>query len=50
MVGGFLLSLGWDLATVFSVAAIPAFLAGGAMLAKGGVRRAVPAAIPAAAE
>jgi AAHS family 4-hydroxybenzoate transporter-like MFS transporter len=33
-VGGFLLSYGWDLATVFSVAAIPAFVAGAAMLAK----------------
>src|SRR6516225_2959254 len=33
-VGGFLLSFGWDLATVFSVAAIPAFVAGAAMLAK----------------
>jgi MFS transporter, AAHS family, 4-hydroxybenzoate transporter len=50
MVGGFLLSLGWDLATVFSVAAIPAFLAGGAMLAKGGLRPVVPAAVAAAAE
>ena len=45
-----MLSLGWGLATVFGVAAMPAFLAGLAMLAKGGVRRAVPAAIPAAAE
>lgn len=35
MVGGFLLSFGWDLATVFTVAALPAFLAGVAMLAKG---------------
>jgi AAHS family 4-hydroxybenzoate transporter-like MFS transporter len=35
MVGGFLLSLGWDLSTVFSVAAVPAFVAGAAMLAKG---------------
>jgi AAHS family 4-hydroxybenzoate transporter-like MFS transporter len=33
-VGGFLLSIGWDSATVFSVAAIPAFVAGAAMLAK----------------
>jgi AAHS family 4-hydroxybenzoate transporter-like MFS transporter len=33
MVGGFLLSLGWDLSTVFSVAAIPAFVAGAGMLA-----------------
>jgi AAHS family 4-hydroxybenzoate transporter-like MFS transporter len=35
MVGGVLLSLGWDLATVFAAAALPAFLAALAMLAKG---------------
>ena len=34
MVGGFLLSLGWDLATIFTVAATPAFVAAVAMLAK----------------
>lgn len=50
MVGGFLLSLGWDLSTVFSVAALPAFIAGAAMLAKGVSRRRQPAPIPAAAE
>jgi AAHS family 4-hydroxybenzoate transporter-like MFS transporter len=35
MVGGFLLSLGWDLSTVFTVAAVPALLAAVAMFAKG---------------
>jgi len=35
MVGGYLMSFGWDLATIFSVAAIPAFVAGAAMLLKG---------------
>jgi AAHS family 4-hydroxybenzoate transporter-like MFS transporter len=35
MVGGYLLSLGWSLATVFAVAAIPALLAGIAIFAKG---------------
>lgn len=50
MVGGFLLSLGWDLPTVFSVAAVPAFVAGGAMLAKGMLGRPAPAAIAVAAE
>jgi AAHS family 4-hydroxybenzoate transporter-like MFS transporter len=49
MIGGVLLSLGWDLATVFAAAALPAFLAALAMLAKGWVaraaeRRAAPAA------
>ena len=34
MVGGVLLSLGWDLATVFAAAALPAFLAAVAMFAK----------------
>jgi MFS transporter, AAHS family, 4-hydroxybenzoate transporter len=46
MVGGFLLSLGWDLATVFTVAAVPAFLAGAAMLAKGLLGTAVPVVVP----
>jgi MFS transporter, AAHS family, 4-hydroxybenzoate transporter len=32
MMGGFLLSLGWELPFVFSVAALPAFLAGGGIL------------------
>ena len=50
MVGSFLLSLGWDLSTVFTVAAVPAFLAAAAMLAKGMARPAVPAAVPLAAE
>ena len=39
MVGGFLLSFGWDLATIFSVAALPAFVAGAAMLLKGALDR-----------
>ena len=50
MVGGVLLSLGWDLATVFAAAALPAFLAALAMLAKGWLlrtRSAAPAAVPA---
>ena len=42
MVGGFLRSLGWDLSAVFTVAAVPAFLAGAAMLAKGLLGTAVP--------
>lgn len=50
MVGGFLLSLGWDLSTVFTVAAVPAFLAALAMFAKGFTRRPAPVAILAAAE
>jgi AAHS family 4-hydroxybenzoate transporter-like MFS transporter len=49
MVGGYLLSLGWSLATVFAVAALPALLAGIAIFAKG--RLGAPAALdsPAAA-
>jgi MFS transporter, AAHS family, 4-hydroxybenzoate transporter len=35
MIGGVLLSLGWDLSTVFAVAAVPAFVAAVAMFAKG---------------
>ncbi|WP_203073447.1 MFS transporter [Falsiroseomonas ponticola] len=50
MVGGFLLSLGWDLATVFTVAALPAFLAALAMFAKGVTRQPMPAIVPVAAE
>jgi AAHS family 4-hydroxybenzoate transporter-like MFS transporter len=50
MVGGFLLSLGWDLSTVVTVAAAPAFLAALAMFAKGATRRPAPAALPVAAE
>lgn len=34
MVGGFLLSLGWELKVIFAVAAVPAFIAGIALLAK----------------
>jgi AAHS family 4-hydroxybenzoate transporter-like MFS transporter len=48
MVGGVLLSLGWDLATVFAAAALPAFLAALAMLAKGWRMRARAAAAHAA--
>jgi AAHS family 4-hydroxybenzoate transporter-like MFS transporter len=48
MVGGYLLSFGWDLATIFSVAAIPAFVAGAAMLLKSGLgHRAVSVAVAA---
>ncbi len=35
MVGGYLLALGWSLSTVFAIAAVPALLAGLAILAKG---------------
>jgi MFS transporter, AAHS family, 4-hydroxybenzoate transporter len=50
MVGGMLLSLGWDLATVFAAAALPAFLAAFAMLAKGRLWRARPSAVAVPAE
>lgn len=50
MVGGFLLSLGWDLATVFTVAAVPALMAAGAMFAKGRLGRRAPQPVPLAAE
>ncbi|MBD0270752.1 MAG: MFS transporter [Acetobacteraceae bacterium] len=50
MVGGFLLSLGWDLSTVFTVAAVPAFLAGAAMFAKGAFGAPVPVVAAVAAE
>mgnify|MGYP002781002202 FL=1 len=50
MVGGFLLSLGWDLSTVFTVAAVPAFVAGAAMLAKGSLSAPAPAVAAVAAE
>ncbi len=46
MTGGVLLSLGWDLGTVFAAAAVPAFLAALAMAAKGWAR-ATPVAVPA---
>lgn len=39
MIGGVLLSLGWDLATVFAAAAVPAFLAALAMFVKGRLGR-----------
>ncbi|TPE48966.1 MFS transporter [Amaricoccus solimangrovi] len=45
--GGVLMSLGWDLATVFAAAALPAFLAALAMVAKG--RAARPGTPPPAA-
>ncbi|MDT8333905.1 MFS transporter [Roseomonas gilardii] len=44
MVGGVLLSLGWGLDTVFSVAAVPAFIAVLAMLTMASVRARAPAA------
>ena len=47
MVGGQLLGLGWGLGAVFSMAAVPAVIAGVAILAKG--RNAAPAPIPAIA-
>jgi AAHS family 4-hydroxybenzoate transporter-like MFS transporter len=54
MIGGVLLSFGWDLAMVFAAAALPAFLAALAMLAKGLLARSArlnaapaPAATPA---
>ena len=50
MAGGFLLSLGWNLSAVFTVAAVPAFLAGAAMLAKGALRAPLPVAVAVAAE
>lgn len=55
MIGGVLLSFGWDLAMVFAAAALPAFLAALAMLAKGVIARlarlrAAPAAAATPAE
>ena len=50
MVGGYLLGLGWSLATVFAVAALPALLAGIAIFLKGRLQPApelAPAAVPA---
>ncbi len=46
MVGGYLLGLGWSLATVFAVAAIPALLAGVAIFAKGRLGSPVLATVP----
>lgn len=46
MVGGVLLSLGWDLATVFAAAALPAFLAAVAMFAKSRLGQLAPMAGP----
>ncbi len=48
MVGGYLLSLGWSLSTVFAVAAVPALLAGLAIFAKGRLP-ASPMPVPVAA-
>ncbi|HEU0222428.1 MAG TPA: MFS transporter [Paracoccaceae bacterium] len=48
MVGGVLLSLGWDLATVFAVAALPALIAALAMLAKSRLGRPAAPALAAA--
>ncbi len=42
MLGGFMLSLGWGLPTVFAIVGIPAVLAGLAIFAMGLVRRRVP--------
>ena len=51
MVGGTLLGLGWPLATVFAVAAVPALIAGIAIFAKGRLGApALPAAPPVAAQ
>ena len=55
MVGGALLGLGWSLATVFAVAAVPALVAGIAIFAKGrlgapALAAAPPAAAPSAAQ
>ena len=50
MVGGFLLSLGWDLTTVFSVAAGPLFIAAAAMLFKASLGARKAALRPVAAE
>jgi len=47
MVGGQLLGLGWALGAVFSMAAVPAVIAGLAIFAKG--RNAAPAPVPAIA-
>jgi AAHS family 4-hydroxybenzoate transporter-like MFS transporter len=50
MVGGVLMSIGWDLATVFAAAAVPAVIAALAMLAKSRLARlkpGAPAAVPA---
>ena len=37
MLGGFMLSLGWGIPTVFAIVAIPAFIAGLAIFVMGGV-------------
>ncbi len=50
MVGGFLLSLGWDLTTVFSVAAGPLFVATAGMLLKASLGRPRRVLQPVAAE
>lgn len=43
MIGGVLLSMGWALPTIFTVAAVPAFLAGVAILAKRWTTQPTPA-------
>ncbi len=48
MIGGQLLSFGWGLGAVFSMAAVPALIAGVAILAKG--RAAAQAAVPVVAD
>ena len=47
MIGGVLLSFGWSLSTVFVAAAIPAFIAAAAMLAKSARPAAMPLSTPA---
>jgi len=42
MVGGFMLSLGWGLPTVFAIVAVPAFIAGLSIFVMGVVRTPVP--------
>ena len=49
MTGGYLLGLGWSLATVFAIAAVPALLAGLAIFAKGRLRSQAALASPLAA-
>jgi MFS transporter, AAHS family, 4-hydroxybenzoate transporter len=46
MVGGMLLSFGWEIGTIFTVAAIPALVAGVAMLIKSFVMSAAPSLDP----
>lgn len=46
MIGGQLLGMGWSLATVFTIAAVPALIAGIAIFAKGRVGPAVAVPVP----